>query len=80
MEAGTQAGKPPKAPSSSIKQYRKKPKAKSANGSPEYEVPNREELRDHLNLKKSSKDLRNTIDDIKKDKRSTMEPDLYEQL
>ena len=33
-----------------------------------------------MNSKKASKDLRDTIDDIKKDKRADEEPDLYEQL
>ena len=75
--AGALDGKSPKAPTPSSKKSGKESKGKSLDGSPEYDTLPHEELRDHLNSKKASKDFRDTIEDIKKDKREEKEPDLY---
>ena len=78
--AGNTEGKPPKGHIPSSKKSVKKSKAKPSDDFVDSETSPHEELRDHLNSKKASKDLRDTIDDIKKDMMGGEESDLYDQL
>ena len=80
LMAGNQEGRPPKGPSFSSKKPMKKSKVKPSDDFMDSETSPHEELRDHLDAKKASKDLRDTIDGIKKDKQVAEEQDLYDQL